>query len=100
MLDLFLYVSGAYCGYVKFRINGIEADVDDFGDAYDHGCERCDDEEPEEGWHWGGCYNMQFDAKPAEEEVLRKYGITEEEYHEVCKKLREEYDIGKCGMCN
>ena len=81
---------GALCALGTFEINGIQADEEDFGEHYDTNPELAEDY---------CCYNMKFFSKPATQEVLDKYGITLQEYHEVCDKLDEELSFGNCGWC-
>ena len=84
--------SGADCIHVVFRINGTHANIE----AYDHGCTNS-----EKPWRLlGSCYNTQFDANPAEEGILRKYGIAEDEFLKVCNKLKEESAIGESDSYN
>ena len=81
---------GSLCGLSNFRINGIEAEEEDFGEHHDHHPELAEDY---------CCYDMKFTAKEPDPSVLLKYGITTEEYNEVCKKLDEELSFGNCGWC-
>jgi hypothetical protein len=74
-----------------FRINGKEADNDDFGDLIDI---APDDEECEYG-----CGNMQFIPKESTTKVLYMYGINQEDYNHICDKLKDTLSLGSCGMC-
>lgn len=54
----------------------------------------------------GYCYNhgygygdMYFEPEPPTKEVLDKYGITEEEYYNICNELEYKLGIGCCGWC-
>jgi len=78
------------CSAAEFKINGIDADVDDFGEK--------NDEAPELAEPYG-CGNMQFKGKPSTEEVLKKYEITEKEYQEIVSKLEGGLSFGQCGWC-
>ena len=78
------------CATEVFRINAIEADTEDFGRNYDH-CPQA--AEPY------GCGDMRFEASPATDEVLKKYGITLEEYAQICDKIDSEISFGRCGLC-
>lgn len=84
------------CVASKFKINGIEAFVDDFGVVHDVGdgfeCEY------EDIVKWG-CIDLQFDRKDLTTEVLNLYKINKKEYDEVCDLLTEKLNIGMCGWC-
>ena len=74
-----------------FKINGINASEDDFGYTADLDCENA----PEYG-----CGNKQFVRNDScDDEVLKKYGITEAEYYQICDILESELDVGPCGWC-
>lgn len=77
------------CALKVFIINGVEAEVEDFGDKFD-----TDPDSTE----CGGCGNMQFLPVEATEEVLKKYKITKEEYGIICEKLGI-LSFGNCGWC-
>lgn len=78
------------CHLEVFTINGKDADQDDFGVIFDH------NEEIREPY---GCGDMYFDSKPSTKEVLDKYRITEEEYHNICNELECKLCVGSCGWC-
>ena len=82
--------------YVAFRINGMHASIEASDEAYNHGCTNS---EKKHGICWGSCYITQFEANLAEEGILRKYRITEDEYRQICNKLNEEYDIRESDSC-
>ena len=84
-------VGDCYCYLKEFVVNGIEADEEDFGRHYDHDTDGAEDY---------CCGNMQFDPNPCSDEVLQKYGITEDEYHEVCDLLYDKLSWGCCGWCS
>lgn len=81
---------GALCALSEFEINGINAKEEDFGEHHDANPELAQDY---------CCYNMKFFPKEPDPFVLVKYGITTEEYNEVCRKLDEELSFGNCGWC-
>lgn len=81
---------GCLCWVPGFRVNGVEAKEDDFVDKYDHD----EDNAPEYG-----CGDMRCDPKEPTQDVLRKYGITVDEYSEIVKKLCEALDFGYCQYC-
>ena len=74
-----------------FNINGVNARSDDFGEQYD--------ESPEEAEDYC-CGNMVFKPRTASPDILEKYGITEQEYNEIAKKLEEGLSFGPCGWCS
>jgi hypothetical protein len=85
-----LKVYGSLCATENFEINGIKADSDDFG----HGC----DTNPDAAEDYG-CGNREFIPEPSTEEVLQKYGITEDEYRQIGFDLKEKLSFGACGWC-
>jgi hypothetical protein len=89
-MKLVLNFYGALCETKNFKINDIDADYEDFGDKYDH------DSENAESYC---CADMEFDSKPATQEILDKYHITVDEYNEICDKLEEGLSFGRCGWC-
>lgn len=78
------------CRLMEFTINGIEADVDDFGDQfyYGDGHYGCSDS------HFEGCIIEKYITKACE-----KYNITRDEYFEIIGQLEEALDVGPCGYC-
>lgn len=79
------------CELETFVINEIAAEYYDFGTKYD-----CDAENAEQYC----CGNMRFFPKEPCSEVLQKYGITVEEYNEICSRLENELSFGCCGWCS
>lgn len=79
------------CATREFTINGINADVDDFGDN----CDVEPDEAPEYGC---GCHKFTPDIHKADA-AMKKYGITLDEFIKVCDKLEEVMFVGMCGWC-
>ena len=82
--------SNGMCGLSVFRINGIDADTDDFGESYDSDAGNRPDY---------GCGNRTFRYIESTESVLAKYGITKSEYDEICDELSVELYIGQCARC-
>jgi len=78
------------CEMSVFEINDIDADKNDFGTQQDESRETAEQY---------GCGNMRFSRRPSTPEVLSKYGITENEYDEVCDKLEAGLSFGCCGWC-
>ena len=89
-MELELKFYSAICHTEIFNVNGVRADESDFGDQYDTAPEAA------EAY---GCGNMQFDRKPSTPNVFAKYGITEDEYAEICDKLEKGLSFGRCGWC-
>ena len=81
---------GSLCELDEFIINEIGADYQDFGDKQD--------ESPDTAEEYG-CGDMRFTKKDCSKDILNKYKISEEEYNEICEKLREELSFGDCGWC-
>ena len=79
-----------YCDMKIFKINGIDANKDDFGVQTDY--------EPEDTLVYC-CGNMVFERKQSTKDVLVKYKINEEEYQEICEKLEDGLSFGSCGLC-
>jgi len=88
-MKLGFVVYDALCSPKIFRINGIDAEVNDFGTHCDRSPETA---EPY------GCGDMRFEPKPSSKVILKKYKITQKEYDEVCHKLNE-LSFGACGWC-
>lgn len=78
-----------YCR--NFKINGKQADEDDFGAKFDRS--------PETAQPYS-CGDMQFTRNPPTAEVLSKYGITIDEYNEIAAQLEKGLSFGCCGWCS
>jgi len=89
-MKLELEFGDALCFTSTFKINGINADSDDFGEKYDRDTENAEDY---------GCGDMQFTRIEPKSEVLEKYGITEDEYFKIAEKLEGGLSFGCCGWC-
>ena len=83
-------VYSALCATKIFKVKGIEADKDDFGDQGDQAPEEAEDY---------ACADMQFVPKRATQEVLDKYKITVDEYNEIADELASKLSFGSCGWC-
>lgn len=76
------------CSLEVFKINGIEALEEDFGekDIY------------------GSCFKSncccEFKPKPPTSEILSRYGICVEEYAEICEELIDALSVIHCGWCS
>lgn len=78
--------------YIRFfRVNGIKADENDFGDQYDRSPETAENY---------GCGDMQFTRIPPKPEILEKYGISKAEYALIADQLENGLSFGCCGLCN
>lgn len=83
---------GMPCQPGEFVITEREADTKDFGSltsSYDGESAPRD----------GGCGAREWESKPCTPEVLAKYGITEEQYQEICDALSDKLSHGSCGNC-
>lgn len=76
------------CALEVFKVNGVDADTEDFGDS--------------DGY--GNCMNNtctnKFIPKLPEDSVLKKYNINLGEYKEICESLEEELFVCGCGWCS
>ena len=81
---------GSLCEIERFNLNGVELESDDFGDKYDAHPDGAEDY---------ACGDMQFTRSEPKEEILKKYRITKEEYHQVAERLEEILSFGYCGWC-
>ena len=85
-------VFSALCALETFKINGIDADENDFKEyKEDIGREYA---EPY------CCGNMVFKAKFPTTEILNKYNITLEQYTFIAEKLEDLLSFGSCGWCS
>lgn len=73
------------CELQTFRINGIDAELEDFGVVVkeDFGGYECTDLRFEEG----------------EQPPLKKYNLTYDDYDEICRVLSDTFKIGRCDWC-
>ena len=78
------------CELEIFKINGKEADIEDFVCVYDH---TPDIAEPY------GCGDMRADIISPTKEVLNKYNISLNEFYEIANDLAETLSIGSCEWC-
>jgi hypothetical protein len=89
-MKLELSAYNSICGLKVFRINGLDADYKDFGEMYDAYSDHT---------KRGCCGNMVFAPKRYSKKVLVKYGITPEDYTEVCVQLKNKLSYGLCRLC-
>ncbi len=89
-MTLELKIYSCLCATEVFNVNGIKADTDDFGSSYD--------ESPEDAEDYG-CGNRVFEAKHPDDDILKKYGINNDEYSEIAVRLTDSLSFGSCGWC-
>jgi hypothetical protein len=89
-MKLELEFGSSLCYTPTFKINGIDADSNDFGEQYDRSPESAEEY---------ACGDMQFTRVPANPEVLTKYGITAPEYELIAGQLEVGLSFGSCGWC-
>ena len=76
-----------YC-QVNFYVNGITGSECDFGDKNPGG---------RDGYR---CLNMHFEPDDPTDEILERYGITENDYKIIVDMLCEQLAFGNCCMCD
>lgn len=86
------------CEAEVFEIKGQRANKSDFGRQgnvrdFEHEYGPLDDE------NWACCDNQFTPFEEVNQEVLDKYGISEQEYRDVQDHLVQEFNIGSCGWC-
>ena len=80
------------CELETFTINGKDAYKNDFGYSTDFGDEL--------NRYEYGCGNMKFISYDTPiEGLLEEYGITINEYNEICEMLEVNLHVGECGWC-
>lgn len=95
-MKLELEFGDAYCYTPKFKINGVKANSNDFGEQYDRAPHDGDDTGCDRAYP---CGNMQFTRKAAGAPILSKYGITAPEYELIAGQLEAGLSFGECGWC-
>ena len=78
------------CCLRTFTINGIDAREEEFVNKYDHRPDEAEDY---------ACGDMRADSILVSEDVLLKYGITEQEAELISDKVAAEVSFGCCGLC-
>lgn len=79
------------CRTKAFRVNGIDADINDFGETDDTG--RCNVTEC-------GCGCMEFVSNNSKmNDAMQRYNVSEDEFHEVQKRLELSLCVGECSLC-
>lgn len=87
-MELNLTIAQTYCCAEVFTINGIEADITDFGDKQNDNPSRK-----------RGCKNMVFQRKPSTPAILQKYNIIEMDYQFVAIELENKLSFRRCNWC-
>lgn len=77
------------CELQVFKVNGNDADYEDFGVKIMRDGSCMDNE--------CGC---SFHPKLPTSEVLSKYGITVDEYAEIANELESKLNVNYCGWCS
>lgn len=88
MLDFSYYSTAYQCSRPFFKVNGILADVEDFG--YIRHTSKTPDY---------GCSGRVLEYKDPDPEILGKYGISEKEYRQISSYVRERYRFTFCSEC-
>ncbi len=78
------------CALHVFIINGIDADLSDFGETHDMDAGNAEEY---------ACENRQFIPEMPTDEVLAKYKINLADYSEICSQLACALAVGSCGWC-
>jgi hypothetical protein len=86
------------CELKTFKINGVQADKNDFGFS-DSGREFALSDEDEDFLAYGCPNNTFYRNETCETSVLEKYDITKEEWECICNELVCILDVGRCGWC-
>jgi hypothetical protein len=86
------------CALDGGSVNGIRIDSSDFGEGDSGEWDQfSDDVTDDQNW---GCANYQFTAfEESTPEVLKKYGITHEEFIKIGELLEDVLSPGVCGWC-
>ena len=82
------------CELETFAIRGKHANWEDFGTSRDAGTKS----DPEDWEPVCACMKFFPSSKP-KKGVLEKYNITEAEWREICKALKDVLRVGECSMC-
>lgn len=86
------------CEAQEFSIGKVAADKSDFGynsdvGSFDYEYGEWDDE------NWACADNQFVPHETVDQEVLQKYGISEQEYRQIQDRLASEFCVGGCGWC-
>ena len=90
------------CEAEVFEIHGMEAYKSDFGYQGDVGSDGLDDVGSDglDDDENSACWDNQFTPhKDVDQEVLNKYGISEQEYRKIQDELKTKFAIGGCALC-
>lgn len=89
-MDKIIKVYSSLCEMEEFKINGVDASYEDFGEKRDTSREHED----------YCCGNMKFTPKLVTQEILDKYSINVNEYNIICEELEDKLSFGSCGSCS
>ena len=89
-MDIIIEAYDSLCELKEFKINGIDADRDDFGRKVDESRETAEEY---------GCGDMRFTRQEPSMEILAKYSISPKEYDDICSILEKKLSFGRCGWC-
>ena len=89
-MNLKLKVYECYCSTEIFEINGVNADIEDFGEQSDQNPDLAQDY---------CCADMKFIPKLPTQVILDKYKISVDEYKEICDELTDGLSFGECDWC-
>lgn len=79
------------CELKVFKINGIDASMDDFGDSRDTAREHAAD-------YMCGCHEF-IPLDEHMKDAMFRYQITEEEFRQIQEELVDVLYVGSCGCC-
>lgn len=82
------------CALELFKINGIDADMDDFGESGDSDPYNAPD-------YCCGCWKFKKHGDIKEiKAAMEKYSLTWEEFYEIGDLLEETLYVGECSWCS
>lgn len=79
------------CETEVFQINGVDADLSDFGSMYDVDIESAGP------WECGCREFVAYDTFI--QQAMQKYGITSDEFSAIQEMLKSEMHVGHCSWC-
>ena len=78
------------CELSTFAVNDMEAETCDFVSCYDH------DQDSAAEY---GCGDLRADVKEVSTDILEKYEITAEEFHDIAGQVVKALAVGFCCLC-
>lgn len=88
MINFIFEIKDLQCQDSTFRINDFNAKVEDFGNI------NTTTETP-----YYGCPGLCFTKKRVRNSILKKYGISKEEYYYIANYLEKRYKYSCCSFC-